>query len=119
MHVKIDVYKVIKSNKYFIQRVIDECNATAEYTWGVQITHLFISTVVPSTASRAKYFESKAEIDEVAATAARIAKTLDITPVEALDKYSRERHKVTSIEHIYSARDITKILSLIDKLMRK
>ena len=65
------------------------------------------------------YYESKAKIDEIAEDAARLAKILNISPKEALDKYARERMKVSSIESIYSLNEISQITSLIEKLLRK
>ena len=64
------------------------------------------------------YYESKAKIDEIAEDAARIAKILQLSPREALDKYARERLKVSSIENIYTLTEISQITSLIEKLLK-
>lgn len=110
----------INSDKSFIRGIVNACNETAKQKWGIEITELFISTIKPTTDGRRDYYEAKTSIDEIAEDAARIAKILNITPREAFDKYARERNKnFTSVEHIYSGSEISQIISLIEKILKK
>lgn len=108
----------VNSNKTFIGAIIKSCNETAKSKWGIEITELFIVTIMPATESMINYYESRAKIDEIVEDSARIAKILGLTPREALDKYARERLKVSSIEHIYSVNEISRITRLIEKMLK-